>query len=55
MKTTMKKKEYFQPAIRVITLKPTSILAGSTEMLEKGVIGDPDEPERDEYGWITIE
>lgn len=51
----MKKKEFFQPAIRVITLEPTSILAGSTENVESGVIGDPDEPERDEYGWITIE
>lgn len=54
----MKKKEYFQPAIRVITLEPTSLLAYSaysTEMLEKGVIGDPDEPERNEYGWVSAE
>lgn len=53
----MKKKEYFQPAIRVITLEPTSLLAysGSTEMLEKGVKGDPDEPEHDEYRWIWAE
>ena len=51
----MKKKEYLQPTNRVITLKTTSLLADSTVMLEKGVAGDPDEPERDEYGWITIE
>ena len=54
----MKKKEYLQPTNRVITLNTTSLLAYSaysTEMLEKGVKGDPDEPERDEYGWITIE
>lgn len=53
----MKKKEYFQPTNRVITLEPTSLLAdsGSTKMLESGVIGDPDEPERDEYGWVSAE
>lgn len=51
----MKKKEYFQPAIRVITLEPTSILAGSTGRMEKGEKDDPDVPERDEYGWVWAE
>ena len=53
----MKKKEYLQPTNRVITLEPTSLLAdsGSTGRLEKGVSGDPDEPELDEYRWISAE
>ena len=48
-------KEYTKPEFEVIESSSSPILAGSTEMLEKGVKGDPDEPERDEYGWITIE
>lgn len=55
MKTTMKKKEYFQPAIRVITLKPTSILAGSTGRLEKGEKDDPDVPGCDGDGYVWAE
>ena len=51
----MEKKRYYRPTSKLIPIDTTEILAGSTEMLEKGVKGDPDEPERDEYGWITIE